>query len=122
MKRGEVWALRDDRFASKARPAVIVRSDTAPPFNSVIVCLLTTFDSSGVPTRVPVAATEASGLEADSYVMTEKVASVRPDDLGGMIGRLSEEDMGKVAHALASLLAIRPDDLEQSDLVRDGIE
>jgi mRNA-degrading endonuclease toxin of MazEF toxin-antitoxin module len=29
MKRGEVWTLRDDAYASKARPVVIVQADLA---------------------------------------------------------------------------------------------
>lgn len=30
--RGEIWTLRDDRYASKARPVVIVQSDEVRGF------------------------------------------------------------------------------------------
>jgi len=65
MRRGEVWTLRDDRFASKARPVVVVQSEEVD-FNSTVVCLLTTFDSSEVPTRVLIRADESNGLLSDS--------------------------------------------------------
>jgi mRNA-degrading endonuclease toxin of MazEF toxin-antitoxin module len=50
-------------------------------------------------------------LESDTYVMTEKLASVRPSDLGGRIGSLGGDVMSRVARELAGLLAITPEDL-----------
>jgi mRNA interferase MazF len=52
MKRGEIWTLRDDGYAGKARPVVIVQADPGGFFDSVILCLFTTFESSHIPTRV----------------------------------------------------------------------
>lgn len=52
--RGEIWTMRDDLCASKARPVVIVQSDSATEFDSVVLCLMTTYESSGMPTRVRV--------------------------------------------------------------------
>jgi mRNA interferase MazF len=46
MKRGEIWTLRDEGYAGKARPVVIVQADPGDFFNSVILCLFTTFESS----------------------------------------------------------------------------
>ncbi|MCI1747782.1 MAG: type II toxin-antitoxin system PemK/MazF family toxin [Acidipropionibacterium sp.] len=40
MQRGEIWTLRDDRYASKARPVVVVQGDLEQ-FDSVVLCLLT---------------------------------------------------------------------------------
>jgi mRNA-degrading endonuclease toxin of MazEF toxin-antitoxin module len=36
MKRGEIWTLRDDRYAAKVRPVVVVLSDPGenPPANA----------------------------------------------------------------------------------------
>jgi mRNA interferase MazF len=39
MKRGEVYTLRDEGFASKARPVVIVQDKERNSFNSVIPLL-----------------------------------------------------------------------------------
>ena len=81
MKRGEIWTLRDDGYASKARPVVIVQSDDINRFDSIILCLFTTFDSNQIPTRVHIPANSNNGLRKDSYVMTEKIITVNKREL-----------------------------------------
>ena len=103
MRRGEVWTLRDDRFAAKARPVVVVQSDEVT-FNWTVVCLFTTFDSSDVPTRVLIPANERNGLRMDSYVMTEKLAAVEPSEFGVRLGLLTDQQMDQVAKAVAQVL------------------
>jgi mRNA interferase MazF len=46
MKRGEIWTLRDEGYAGKARPVIIVQAELEASFNSLILCLFTTFESS----------------------------------------------------------------------------
>ena len=106
MKRGEIWSLRDKHYASKARPVVIVQSDEHNSFDSVILCLFTTYDSEGIKTRVPVAASDTNGLMKDSYVMTDKIVTVDKDALGIRIGILSEKDMKAVSEQLAIILGL----------------
>jgi mRNA interferase MazF len=72
MKRGEVWTLQDRNYASKARPVVIIQTDDNT-FESIILCLLTTFESEYIPTRIKIIPDEENGLEKTSYVMTEKM-------------------------------------------------
>lgn len=106
MRRGEVWTLRDDRYASKARPVVIVQSDEVAGFDSVVLCLLTSYDSSGIPTRVPIEPSEGNGLIKKSYVMTDKIASVGRGLLGCRIGMLAEDEMEAVSRQLAVVLGL----------------
>ncbi len=106
MRRGEVWTLRDKGYASKARPVVIVQNDAVDSFDSVILCLLTTFDSSGIPTRVFVEPSEGNGLERPSYVMTDKVVTVDRALLGQRIGMLEEAVMTEVSKQLTILLGL----------------
>jgi hypothetical protein len=40
MKRGEIWTLQADGYASKPRPVVIVQNDSIGGFDSVVTCLL----------------------------------------------------------------------------------
>ena len=47
MKRGEIWTLQDRNYASKARPVVVIQSDKHDSFDSVILCLFTSFESGG---------------------------------------------------------------------------
>ena len=48
MKRGEIWTLRDRQYASKARPVIVIQNDAFDAFDSVILCLFTTYDSSKI--------------------------------------------------------------------------
>jgi len=106
MKRGEVWTLRDEAYASKARPAVVIQGDEMTGFDSVILCLVTTYDSSGIPTRVPVKPDEDNGLEKQSYVMTEKIVTVNEKLLGRCIGKLDENAMKAVSCQLVAVLGL----------------
>ena len=100
-----MWTLRDDRYASKARPVVIVQADDVE-FNSTVICLFTTSDSSGITTRVLIPAADSNGLRRDSYVMTEKIAAVEPAELGDQIGVLTPAQMDQVAQGMATVLGI----------------
>ncbi|MBR5951498.1 MAG: type II toxin-antitoxin system PemK/MazF family toxin [Actinomycetaceae bacterium] len=104
MKRGEIWSLRDRGYVSKPRPVVVVQSDAHDVFDSVILCLFTTYDSRDVPTRVFVEATPDNGLNENSYVMTEKMMTVTKTNLGERIGRLTAENMDEISTQLRRVL------------------
>lgn len=104
--RGEIWTMRDDLYASKARPVVIVQSDDVSGFDSVVLCLLTSFDSSSVPTRVRVEPSPRNGLDRTSFMMTDKIASVSRSMLGKRIGILEEEYMASVSRCLMTVLGL----------------
>jgi mRNA interferase MazF len=111
MKRGEIWTLRDEGYASKARPVIIVQSDLGNFFNSVILCLFTTFESSHIPTRVHIVSDQTNGLKKDSFVMTEKLITIDKKELGEKIGVLNDDQMRQISSALAKLLVIRKEDI-----------
>jgi mRNA interferase MazF len=69
MKRGEIWTLKDNNFAAKARPVVIVQASLENNFDSVILCLFTTFESENISTRIRIEPTSENGLEKTSYVI-----------------------------------------------------
>jgi len=106
MKRGEIWTLRDDGYASKARPVVIVQSDNIAEFNSIILCLLTTYESIHIPTRIHISADSVNGLKKDSYVMTEKIVTVDKNELGERIGMLTHSQQCLITTQLATILDI----------------
>jgi len=107
MKRGEVWTLRDDRYANKARPVVVVQSDNMHEFDSIVLCLFTTFESKHIPTRVFISADLTNGLKKDSYIMTEKIVTVAKVELGEKIGILTDAQVIKVANQLTVILGIK---------------
>ncbi|MCL1797088.1 MAG: type II toxin-antitoxin system PemK/MazF family toxin [Eggerthellaceae bacterium] len=112
MKRGEVWTLRDDGYASKARPVVVVQADSVAGFDSVVLCLFTTFKSDDAMTRVFISAGQKNGLRKDSYVMTEKILTVSKKELCEKVGVLTSEQMRAISRQLAKILDIGKDDTE----------
>ena len=110
MKRGEVWTLQDDRYASKARPVVIVQG-CLEGFDSVIVCLFTSFHQEDLADRIAIEPTGVNGLQKTSYVMVDKLLTVRQRELGHQVGSLNQDEMLRVTQALARILAISLKDL-----------
>ena len=115
MNRGEVWTLQDDNYAHKARPVIILQDKLADTFDSVILCLLTSYNSEGITTRVRIEPSETNGLRKTSYVMTEKLLTVRKTELGKRIGKLTDDQVRSIAKQLASLLGITKDDLADNE-------
>ena len=106
MKRGEVWTLRDDNYASKARPVVIVQSDDYNDFDSIILCLFTSFEAEDRETRVMINPTDKNGLNKKSYVMTDKIVTVKKTMLHEAIGKLSNEEMKEISQKLKDILGL----------------
>ena len=106
MRRGEIWTVLGKSYASKPRPVLIVQSDLVDSFESTVLCLVTSSDSSEIPTRVRVEPTPENGLRETSWIMTDKLYSARKGELGQRIGMLDDESMGKVTRQLAAILGI----------------
>lgn len=92
MRRGEVWTVLDAGYASKPRPVVVVQDDAYAAFDSEIVCLMTSFDSSKIPSRVKIEPSEANGLVKTSFVMTDKILAIRKDRFGDRLVRCERRD------------------------------
>ena len=69
MRRGEIWTLQDRHYASKSRPVVVIQSDKHDSFDSVILCLFTSYESGDISTRVRVEPSAENGLLKESYVI-----------------------------------------------------
>lgn len=107
MQRGEVWTLRDNGYASKARPVIVIQNESVASFDSIILCLLTTYDSEHLEVRVAIKPSEANGLERQSYAMTDKIVTVDKRLLGQRIGQIADEDMTNISAKLASILGLQ---------------
>ncbi|MCL2443570.1 MAG: type II toxin-antitoxin system PemK/MazF family toxin [Treponema sp.] len=114
MKRGELWTLQDKGYSSKARPVLIVQADVTDNFDSIILCLFTSYKSDNISTRVKIDPNNKNGLEKISYVMTEKIITVEKAMLGKCIGYLSDDEMHQIAGKLAKLLNIKKNDIEDN--------
>ena len=106
MKRGEIWTLHADGYASKPRPVVIVQSDAVDRFDSVITCLLTSYDSSDIATRVRLEPSPENGLNKVSYVMTDKIVTVDRKLLGYQVGVVDDAAMANIGRQLMRVLGL----------------
>lgn len=109
MRRGELWTVAGGVHASKPRPALIVQDDLFAGTASVTVAPLTTtlVDAPLLRVRVRVAADELTGLQHESHVMIDnKVTTVRRENVGASIGRLTPENLVEVERTLMAFLGL----------------
>ena len=72
---------------------------------SVTVAPFTTeFIEDGDDLRVEITPSEANGLRQTSYIMIDKIGTIRRTKCGPGIGHLSDQDMDRVNRALAVFL------------------
>ncbi len=102
--RGEVWTVSASGYASKPRPAVVIQSDEIQGLESTILCLVTSRKNDGVNTRVEVRPSRENGLEKTSYIMTDKIVSVRKSSLGERMGKLEDAYIAQMDESLKEVL------------------
>lgn len=104
MKHGDIWTVAGGGdFAGKPRPAVIVQDDEFESLPSATVCMFTTNPIEAL-VRVVVEPTPTNGLDSTSYLMVDKVTTVRKSRLGAQVGRLSDADLQQLNQALLVFL------------------
>ena len=113
MKRGEVWTVAGGGdYSGKPRPAVILQSDRFSEIDSVTVCLITSEDVGGFVARIAVQPDEHNGLHEPSYLMVDKVTTLRKSRIADRLGVLGTEDMTRLNRAVVTFLeltiALRP--------------
>lgn len=88
MRRGDIVTVAGGVHASKPRPALVVQDDRFDATDSLAVCPFTTTEVDAPLLRVPVVANEANGLGQDSYLMVDKITTVRRSNARTVLGRL----------------------------------
>ena len=104
MRRGDVVTVAGGVYASKPRPALVVQDDRFDATDSVTVCPFTTTEVDAPLLRLPVAADLGNGLEQDSYLMVDKITTVRRSNAGTVIGRLEATTLVEFERRLLVLL------------------
>ncbi len=88
MRRGDIVTVAGGVYASKPRPALVVQDDRFDATESLTVCPFTTTDLDAPLLRVPVTADEQNGLDQDSFLMVDKVTTVRRSNAHAVVGKL----------------------------------
>jgi len=85
---------------------VLLQDDRFDATESVTVCPFTTTDVAAPLLRVPVPIDDVSGLDAASWVMIDKITTVRRAHVKQRIGRLSTAQLGQVERLLMAFLGL----------------
>lgn len=88
MRRGDIVTVAGGVYAHKPRPALIVQDDRFDATDSLTVCPVTSTEVDAPLLRVPVAADEENGLDQDSFLMVDKITTVRRSNAHAVVGRL----------------------------------
>ena len=107
MRRGEVWTASGGKdYAGKPRPVVIVQDDAFDATGSITVCAFTTDPTDAPLFRLGVEPTPENGLNDPRRLMVDKLTTVPRSKLGARVGRLSDEDMIRLARAVVVFLGL----------------
>lgn len=93
MRRGDIITVAGGVYANKPRPAVIVQDDRFDATDSVTVCPFTSTQVDAPLLRVPVTADDENGLGQDSFLMVDKITTVRRSNARATTGRLEVTTM-----------------------------
>ena len=88
MRRGDIVTVSGGVYARKPRPALVVQDDRFDATESVTICPFTSTEVDAPLLRVPVTADEDNGLGQDSFLMVDKITTVRRSNVGTMLGTL----------------------------------
>lgn len=106
MKRGDIVTVAASGDYGKPRPAIVIQSDALPQTDSVLVCLLTTTLRDAPLYRMPLPASEETGLREPSQVMVDKIVAVRRDRCGARIGRADDAALLALGRQLAFVVGL----------------
>jgi len=112
--RGELWTVAGGVYASTPRPALIIQDDAFTDTDSVTVLPLTTTTVNASLLRVPITPTPDNGLAQDSWVMIDKLTTVRRANLGQHLGQVSTDELVTIERLLTVFLGLARKTLDRN--------
>ncbi len=107
MRRGEIWTVAGGAaYTGKPRPAVIIQDDRFDANDSIIVCPLTTDQTSAPIFRLPIPSNTRTGLRAPCRLMVDKLTAVPRRRLGALVGTLSSNELRALNHSVFVFLGL----------------
>jgi mRNA interferase MazF len=104
MRRGYIVTVAGGVYANKPRPALIVQDDRFDATDSLTVCPFTTTEVDAPLLRVPVTADDQNGLDQDSFLMVDKLTTVRRSNAHTILGKLEATTMVELERRLLVFL------------------
>lgn len=106
MNRGELWTVAGGVYASEPRPALIVQDDRFRATDSVTVLPLTTVAVDAPLLRIPLRAGDTTGIRQDSFIMVDKLTTVRRSNVQERVGRIPAALLVDVERSLMVFLGL----------------
>jgi mRNA interferase MazF len=106
MKRGELWTVAGGVYSSKPRPALVIQDDRYDGTTSVTVLPLTTTPVDAPLLRIAVQPSGTTGVRQTSYIMIDKLTTVRRTSVEARVGRLLAAHLLEVERALLAFLGL----------------
>ena len=104
LRRGMVVLIRLP--GDKARPAVVLRSDTLARLSYATVVPFTTTSVGAPDLRLPVAPTPENGLRQLCFAMVDWPQTIRTEHMGEVVGRVAADTLEAIAGRVAVVLGI----------------
>jgi mRNA interferase MazF len=107
LKRGEIWTVAGGKdYAGKPRPVVVIQDDSFDATDSITICAFTTDETEAPLFRPNVQPNQRNGLRAACRLMVDKITTVPKTKVGAQIGRLDDEDIARLNHAVFVFLGL----------------
>ena len=93
-------------YASKPRPAVVLQEDYFDGTDSVTVCPMTTTDVQDPLLRMPIPKDEISGVDTESFIMIDKITTIRRSSVDQVVGRLDSTQIRELERRVIVFLGL----------------
>jgi len=107
VRRSEIWtAAAGSGYVGKPRPVVIIQDDRFDATASVTICAMTTDPTDAPLFRLVIEPDASNQLRETSRLIVDKITTMPRSKLGERIGRLTDEDMIRLARATLVFLGL----------------
>ncbi len=104
--RGDLWLVAGGVYASKPRPALVIQANVFAETDSLTVIPLTSQAINSDFFRILIAANVQSGLKVNSFVMVDKLTTVRRINVVEHVGVVSAAQLLEVERAMLAFLGM----------------
>lgn len=105
-QRGDVVLVAGGVYAKKPRPVVVIQDDLFTEIDSLTLCPFTTTDVDAPLLRMAITSDPSTGIDAPSFMMIDKMTTVRRSNVGDRVGHLDGVQMLELERRLIVFLGL----------------